>query len=101
RLPAFCINGRRQLGVAAVLDGTLQQSGDRLRLTVQLIRVADGKHLWARAFDQPSADLFALEDALAGALSDTLGRQLTAGPRSAHRGTSDPEAHRLVLAARY
>jgi DNA-binding winged helix-turn-helix (wHTH) protein/TolB-like protein/Flp pilus assembly protein TadD len=95
------IEAGRQLRVAAVVDGTLQQSGDRIRLTVQLIRVADGKHLWARAFDHQSGDLFALEDALAGAVSDTLGRQLTAGSGSSQHGTSDPEAHRLYLAARY
>jgi len=95
------IQAGRQLGVAAVVDGTLQQSADRIRLTVQLIRVADGKHLWARTFDQPSADLFAVEDALAGALSESLGQKLLTGHGTGHRTTTDPEAHRLYLAARY
>ncbi len=100
----------RKLGVAAVLDGTLQRmpETDRLRLSVQLIRVRDGSHLWAHTYDQAGSDLFALEDELARELSEQI-RRLVPGkpgaggpaPRASARGTSDAESHRLYLTARY
>jgi adenylate cyclase len=71
------------------------------RLTVQLIRVGDGKHLWAHTFDEPAGDFFSLEDALSDSVSDNLSRRLAGTHRPPSRGTGDAEAHRLYLAARY
>lgn len=99
----------RKLGVETVLDGTLQRNPEtgRLRLSVQLIRVQDGKHLWAQTYEQAGSDLFALEDDLARELSEQIGRQLLGKSNAggalatAARGTSDAESHRLYLLARY
>lgn len=69
----------RELKVASVLDGSLQRSGDRIRVTVRLYRVSDGKLLWTDRFDEPYGDIFEVEDSLservARALSVELGRQ--------------------------
>jgi len=54
----------RQQGVDAVLDGSFQRRGDRLRLTVQLIRVADGATLWSAQFDERFTDIFAMQDSI-------------------------------------
>lgn len=94
------IDAARRLGADAVLDGTLQHSAGRTRLTVQLLRVADGKHLWADTFDQPSGDVFAIEDGLANALMAALNRRFTGAGKTPVRGTGNAEAHRLYLAAR-
>jgi TolB-like protein len=69
----------RALGVDAVLDGRLQSADQRIRVTLQLIRVADGQQLWAGQFDEKVTDIFALQDSIAqkvaSQLSTTLGRR--------------------------
>ena len=65
------------LGVAHVLEGSVQRSGDRVRITAQLIRTDDGFHVWSEVFDRTLEDIFAIQDEIAGevatALSDSLG----------------------------
>lgn len=80
RTSAFSFKGREQdireighkLNVETVLEGSVQVSGDRLRVTVQLINVADGFHLWSEKFDREQGDLFAIQDEIAGAVVRTL-----------------------------
>lgn len=62
----------RQLGVDAVLDGTIQRAGERLRVTAQLIRVEDGATLWAGKFDQQLTDIFVVQDAVSEQLAHAL-----------------------------
>lgn len=68
----------RQLGVSAVLEGSVRKSGCKLRVSVQLISVEDGYHLWSRTFDQELQDIFAIQDEIATgvahAMLDTLER---------------------------
>lgn len=58
----------RELGVGAVLEGSVQRSGDTLRIIAQLIRVSDQSHLWSKTFDRPTGDIFAVQDEIANAV---------------------------------
>jgi serine/threonine-protein kinase len=71
-----------QLNVGLVLDGTVRRSGKRLRLTVQLISVADGFQIWSERYDREVEDVFALEDDIAGAIADVLRVKLSGGIRA-------------------
>ncbi len=71
-----------QLNVGLVVDGTVRRSGKRLRLTVQLINVADGFQIWSERYDREVEDVFALEDDIAGAIADVLRVKLSAGSRA-------------------
>ena len=64
------------LGVASLVEGSVQQSGDTLRITAQLIRAVDGTHLWSRNYDRKAADLFAIQDEIAAAVTEALIGQL-------------------------
>ena len=89
------------LGVAHVLEGSVRKSGDRLRITAELSRTADGFHLWSQTFDRKLDDVFAIQEeiarAIAGALSTPLGLGDTVNPT---RHTQDMEAYDLFLQAR-
>jgi TolB-like protein/Tfp pilus assembly protein PilF len=61
-----------ELGVASLVEGSVQQAGDTLRITAQLVRAADGTHLWSRNYDRKAADLFAIQDEIAGAVTEAL-----------------------------
>jgi TolB-like protein/Tfp pilus assembly protein PilF len=61
-----------QLGVATIIEGSVQKSGDRLRIIAQLIDVADGSHLWSKNFDRPEEDLFAIQDEIAKEVAAAL-----------------------------
>jgi TolB-like protein/Flp pilus assembly protein TadD len=60
------------LGVASLVEGSVQQSGGTLRITAQLIRAADGTHLWSQNYDRKAADLFAIQDEIAAAVTEAL-----------------------------
>ena len=76
----------RELGVRYVLEGSVQRSGNRMRINVQLIDTESGKHLWAERFDKPVADLFDMQDEIVALLSNALNTQLiTAEARRAER----------------
>ncbi|CAN5125517.1 serine/threonine-protein kinase [soil metagenome] len=60
------------LNVSRVLEGSVRRSGDRLRVTVQLVNVADGFQLWTQTFDRKLTDVFAVQDEIAGAVVDSL-----------------------------
>jgi TolB-like protein/class 3 adenylate cyclase len=76
----------QELGVRYVLEGSVQRSGNRMRVNVQLIDSETGNHLWAERFDKPVADLFDMQDEIVGRLANQLGTALvTAEARRAER----------------
>ena len=90
---------RRALNVSHVLEGSIQRAGPTVRFNVRLIRAADGEQLWAREYDRPAADVFAVQDEIGSLVVEELGGALSnrAGPA---RPTPGVEAYDLVLAAR-
>ena len=91
---AFTYKGKRvdlkevghELGVRYVLEGSVQRSGNRMRVNAQLIDAASGGHIWAERFDKPLADLFDMQDEIVARLASQLGTQLiTAEARRAER----------------
>jgi TolB-like protein/Tfp pilus assembly protein PilF len=83
------------LGVATVVEGSVQQAGDTLRITAQLVRAIDGSHLWSKHFDRRAADLFAIQDEIAGAVTEALVGELLPNTRAilAQGGTKDVAAY--------
>jgi serine/threonine protein kinase/Tfp pilus assembly protein PilF len=67
----------RQLGVAHVVEGSVQKSGDTVRVNVQLIKAKSDVHVWAETFDRKLTDLFSVESEVAKAIADQLGARLT------------------------
>jgi TolB-like protein/class 3 adenylate cyclase/Tfp pilus assembly protein PilF len=67
----------RQLGVAHILEGSVQKSGDAVRVNVQLIKAANDSHLWADTFDRKLTDIFSVESDVAKAIADQLRAKLT------------------------
>ena len=82
------------LDVNKVLEGSVRRSGDRLRVTAQLINVADGYHIWSETYNRQMADIFDIQDDVAGAITDALHLHLT--PNS-DRPTQNTEAYALYL----
>ncbi len=91
----------RELGVAMVLDGSLQRRDDRLRVSVRLLRVADGQQLWAQSFDQDFTTIFEVQDAIAARVAEALAVRWIANG-SIHRvpHTWDAEAYALYSSGR-
>jgi len=93
----------RDLRVDAVLDGSLRKAGDRIRVTVQLLRVQDGKPLWVDRFDEKSTDLLDLQDAVSEHLAKALAPKLASeeGPWLTKHYTDNNEAFQLYLKGLY
>ncbi len=93
----------RALSVDAVLEGRIQESEGRLRVTVQLIGVRRGIPLWSSKFDVPRARLFTLEDALSDEVTSALATNLQNGEerRLARNRSAKPEAYEAYLRGRY
>jgi tetratricopeptide (TPR) repeat protein/DNA-binding winged helix-turn-helix (wHTH) protein len=92
----------RDLGVDTVLDGSLQRSGDRLRVAVRLLRVADGQQLWAQSFDQDFTTIFDVQDIIAARVAQAVSLHWVGG--GATRGvpyTQDPEAYALYASGQF
>jgi TolB-like protein len=88
------------LSVNTVLEGSVRRSGDRLRVTAQLINVEDGFHIWSDTYDREMADIFEIQDDVAGAITTALQLHLDAGTSSgADRPTQNTEAYTLYLEA--
>lgn len=107
RTSAFYFKGRNEdlrvigqkLGVAHVVEGSVRREGDRLRVTVQLIKVADGFHLWSETYDRKMDDAFAIETEIAQKVADQLKARLALeGERRA--ATLDPQAYSAAVVAR-
>jgi len=92
-----------QLNVTKILEGSVRKVGDRLRITAQLINVADGDHLWAQTFDRRLQEVFAIQDEITRAIVRALEMQLVgAGDQPlAKHGTYNTDAYQLYLQARY
>src|SRR5512132_1781341 len=88
-----------QLGVAHILEGRVQKSGDAVRVNVQLIRAANDSHLWADTFDRKLTDIFSVESEVAKAIADQLQAHLTGKEEQAiaAKPTDNPEAYDAYL----
>lgn len=93
----------RELRVDFVVDGRIRRAGETLRVTVQLLRVAEEVICWAGQFDERLADVLQLEDSISARIAGALVPQLTADERErlAKRGTDNPEAFEAYLRGRY
>ena len=108
RTSAFYFKGKevpvpeiaRQLGVAYVVEGSVRKQGDKVRITAQLIKAADGFHVWSDTFTRDLKDVFAVQDEIAGLIAKTLELKLGIGSAESRREVN-PEAHRLVLEGRH
>jgi TolB-like protein/Tfp pilus assembly protein PilF len=89
----------KQLGVAHILEGRVQKSGDAVRVNVQLIKAADDSHLWADTFDRKMTDIFSVESEVAKAIADQLRVKLTGQEEQviAAKPTDNPEAYDAYL----
>jgi len=110
RTSAFRFRGReidirqigKELGVATVLEGSVRKSGNRLRITGQLINVADGYHVWSERYDREMADMFAIQDEIVEAIVKAIAPSLAGEARAAiKRGTDNREAYELYLNGRH
>ena len=88
-----------QLGVAHILEGSVQKSGDALRVNVQLIKASNDSHLWADTFDRKLTDIFSVESEVAKAIADQLRAKLTGQEEQAisAKPTDNPEAYDAYL----
>jgi eukaryotic-like serine/threonine-protein kinase len=110
RTSAFSFRGKnvdvRQigstLGVTTVLEGSVQRAGDKLRITAQLVKAADGVSLWSETFDRSATDIFAVQDEVAQAVITALkGKVLASSARGPSTATHDPQAYDLYLQGRF
>jgi adenylate cyclase len=93
----------KQLGVANILEGTIQRAVDQVRVNVQLIDAENDSHLWAERYDRKLTDIFAVESDIAAKIAEALQARLTGAERRAiaSQPTKNTEAHQLYLKGRY
>jgi TolB-like protein/Tfp pilus assembly protein PilF len=93
----------KQLGVAHILEGSVQKSGDQVRVNVQLINALTDAHLWADTYDRKLTDIFAVETEIAKTIADTLQAKLSGSEKTAisKTPTTNPEAYELYLKGRF
>jgi len=107
RTSSFAFKGRNEdlrgigqaLDVATVLEGSVRKSGERVRITAQLIDVSNGAHVWSETYDRTITDIFAVQDDVASAIIDALQIHVGANPTRG-RPTENTEAYALFLKAR-
>ena len=107
RTSSFAFKGKRadvqeiadKLHVRAVLEGSVRESGDRIRITAQLIDAGSGYHLWSQTYDRQLTDILKVQDEIARAIAVALTNKLLAKP-SAATATVDPQAYRKYLLAK-
>ena len=87
----------RALNVAAVLEGSVRKSGDKVRITVQLIRASDSSHLWSETYDRTLDDIFKVQDEIAATVVDKLKITLLGAAPTVR--PIDPKAYPLILQA--
>jgi len=97
------LKAAREMGVDTVLTGKLQKSGDRVRVTVQLVRVSDGRSLWAQTFDDKYTGIFAVEDSISEKVAQALALNLAATEKLQlqRHYTDNLDAYRNYLKGRY
>ena len=93
----------KQLGVAHILEGSVQKASDQVRVNVQLINALTDAHLWAETYDRKLTDIFAVESEIAKTIAETLQARLTGSEKSsmAKTPTVNPEAYELYLKGRF
>ena len=111
RTSAFSFKGKNvnvseigeRLGVKNVLEGSVRKSGNRLRISVQLVNASDGFHLWSERYDREMQDIFELQDEITLSVTDALKVRLLGKDRDVvlKRYTDDAEAYELFLKGRY
>ena len=111
RTSAFYFKGKdlkiqdigRELNVDTVLEGSVRKSGNRIRITGQLINVSDGYHIWSDKFDRDMEDIFEIQDEISLAIAETLKIKLLKREKEAvvKRHTDDHEAYELYLQGNY
>jgi TolB-like protein len=90
----------RELDVDAVVEGSVVRSGDRVRITAQLIDTRDDKHLWAKSFEEQISDILTLQDTIASEIASQAKARLVPGATSS-RARIDPAAYEAYLRGRY
>jgi DNA-binding winged helix-turn-helix (wHTH) protein/tetratricopeptide (TPR) repeat protein len=97
------VSAGSELKVATVLEGTIQKWDDNIRVTVQLVSVADGSTLWAEKFDEKFISIFVIEDSISEQVAAALAVKLTANEQTqlARRYTENTRAHQAYLRGRY
>ena len=105
RTSSFAFKGKKEdlrdigqkLGVATLLEGSVRKAGNRVRITAQLIKAADGFHLWSETYDRVLDDIFAVQDDIAQSVSQALHVTLLGRPAAATKASA--ESYSLVLQA--
>jgi len=109
RTSAFAFRGKEQditkiaetLRVSTILEGSVRASGNRIRVTAQLVSAADGYHLWSQRYDREMTDVFEIQDEICQAIVDKLRVQLRVDAPLIKRHTENLEAYNLCLKGRY
>jgi len=109
RTSSFSFRGKEQdvreigarLNVEHILEGSVRRSGNRLRVTAQLVTASDGYHLWSQRFDREMTDVFAIQDEISQAIVEKLRVRLTGDRPLVKRRTENLAAYDLCLKARY
>jgi TolB-like protein/DNA-binding SARP family transcriptional activator len=86
-----------RLGVELVLEGSVRRSGDRVRITAQLVSTDDGSHLWSRTYDRSLGDVLAVQEEIARAIAGALRLRLAGTPSLVDRHSENQEAYHLYL----
>jgi serine/threonine-protein kinase len=109
RTSAFSFRGRtndiseigRKLGVASVLEGSVRKSANRIRVTVQLISVKDGFHIWSERYDRELTDVFAVQDDISNAIVEHLEVRLWTGEEPRKKHLPNIDAYQAYLKGRF
>ena len=111
RTSVFAVKGKgldarqigEKLGVKALLEGSVRREGNALRVTAQLINIADDVHLWSQSYDRELKSIFAVEDEIARSIAQALRRRVAGGESAAlvKPATSSQDAHDLYLRGQY
>jgi TolB-like protein/Flp pilus assembly protein TadD len=109
RTSSFQFKGRNEdlriigekLNVANILEGSVRKSGQKVRITVQLIRAADGSHLWSETYDRTIDDIFAVQDDIAGEVVKALKLTLLGTTLTTRSTPQNSEAYNLALQGRF
>ncbi len=109
RTSAFAFRGKEQdiqkiaeaLHVRTVLEGSVRRSGNRIRVTAQLINAEDGYHLWSQRYDREMADIFDLQDEIAQAIASALQVKLSGTPAPVQQYKPSLPAYEALLKARH
>jgi TolB-like protein/Tfp pilus assembly protein PilF/predicted Ser/Thr protein kinase len=109
RTSAFAFKGKNEdirriaeaLGVTKVLEGSVRRSGDRIRVTAQLISAADGTHIWSERYDRSMADVFAIQDEIAQAIVKALQMKMAAKAAALRAHTPPLPAYEALLRGRH